>query len=323
VKVLSGVPVGAPGTGLSFYSTFTRTDDNQWVGRVDHNFGEKFRISARYLYDRLDRPSSFVNNNILSVTDDAYWQSQNITLNGTYLPRPNLVGNLTLTYNRVVNIQLGPKKIPGWVDLGVNIADEVGGADSSGGSGFYLNIDGYFGANWDPLYRVPRAEYDISNNWTYIKGSHTIEFGGEIIREQNILAQIFLSQGYFNFSSQLSGDNLLDFLLGKPSDFQQFSPTYESLYRTLPALYVNDSWKATRRLTLNLGVRWEPWKMGSEQESDEVPDWRGFRDFVVSGEFDSSSVRSADAGSAEGIAETGREPYFQRSRVRLRSHGTP
>src|SRR5580765_2946200 len=59
-------------------------------------------------------------------------------------------------------------------------------------------------------------------------------------------------------------------------------------------------------------------KIGSEQESDEVPDWRGFRDFVPSGEFDSSSVRSADAGSADGIAETGREPYFQRSHVRLR-----
>jgi len=265
VNVLSRVPVGAPDTGLSFYSTFTRTDDNQWVGRVDHNFGEKFRVSARYLYDRLDRPGSFVNNDILSVTANAYWQSQNITLNGTYLPRPNLVGNLTLTYNRVVNIQLGPKKIPGWVDLGVNVADEVGGADTSGGAGFYLNIDGYFSAEWDPVYRVPRAEYDISNNWTYIKGAHTIEFGGEIIREQNILAQIFLSQGYFDFSSQLSGDNLLDFLLGKPSDFQQFSPTYESLYRTLPALYVNDSWKATRNLTLNLGVRWEPWKMFHEQ----------------------------------------------------------
>ena len=265
MKVLSTVPVGAPDGGLSFYQTQSQTNDNQWVGRVDHNFGEKFRVSARYLYDRLDRPGSFINNNILSVTDDAYWQSQNITFNGTYLPRPNLVGTLTLTYNRVVNIQLGPKKIPGWVGLGVNVADEVSGADSSGGSGFYLNIDGYFGANWDPLYRVPRSEYDISNNWTYIKGPHTIEFGGEIIREQNILAQIYLSQGYFNFSSQLSGDNLLDFMLGKPSDFQQFSPIYESLYRTLPALYFNDSWKATRRLTLNLGVRWQPWKMFHEQ----------------------------------------------------------
>ena len=131
----------------------------------DHNFGEKFRVSARYLYDRLDRPGSFINNNILSVSDDAYWKSQNITLNGTYLPRPNLVGNLTLTYNRVVNIQLGPKKVPGWVGLGVNVADEVAGADVSGGSGFYLAVDGYFSAEWDPLYRVPRSEYDISNKY--------------------------------------------------------------------------------------------------------------------------------------------------------------
>jgi hypothetical protein len=53
-------------------------------------------------------------------------------------------------------------------------------------------------------------------------------------------------------------------------------------------------------------------KIGSEQESEEVPDWRGFRDFALSGEFDSSSVRSADACFAESIAETGREPYFQR-----------
>lgn len=94
-----------------------------------------------------------------------------------------------------------------------------------------------------------------------------MEFGGEIIFEQGVLEQVFLSQGSFNFSSQISGDNLLDFMLGKPSDFQQFSPTYESLHRVLPALYFNDSWKATRRLTLNLGVRWAPWKMFSEQSN--------------------------------------------------------
>lgn len=74
------------------------------------------------------------------------------------------------------------------------------------------------------------------------------------------MAQVFLSQGYFNFSSQISGDNLLDFMLGKPSDFQQLSPVYEDLYRTLPALYFNDSWKITRRLTVNLGARWQPWR---------------------------------------------------------------
>ena len=263
MKVLSTVPVGAPGTGLAFYPSFTRTDDNQWVGRVDHNFGDKFRVFARYIYDRLDQPASIINNNILSVSDNAYWESQNITLNGSYVPKPNLVGYVTLTYNRVINLQLGPK-LPGWVDLGVKEADEAATAGSSG-AGFYLNVGGYFSANWDPLYRVPRDQYNVASNWSWVKGSHTIEFGGEIIREQNILAQVFLSQGYFNFSSQISGDNLLDFMLGKPSDFQQLSPVYEDLYRTLPALYLNDSWKATRNLTFNLGVRWQPWRPWSEQ----------------------------------------------------------
>jgi len=266
LKVLDGVPVGAPGTGLAFYPTSTHTDDNQWVGRVDHNFSEKTRVFARYLYDRLEQPSSIINNNILSVSDAAYWQSQNITLGAAYVPNPHLVGDLTLTYNRVAHVALGPKDIPGWIDLGVNVADEAATAGASG-PGFYLNVGGYFSANWDPLYRVPRGEYDISNNWTYIKGAHTMEFGGEIIIEQGVLEQVFLSQGSFTFSSQISGDNLLDFMLGKPSDFQQFSPTYESLHRILPALYFNDSWKATRRLTLNLGVRWEPWRMFSEQSN--------------------------------------------------------
>jgi Carboxypeptidase regulatory-like domain/TonB-dependent Receptor Plug Domain len=263
LKVLNQVPVGAPGTGLAFYPTSTHTDDNQWMGRVDHNFSDKFRIFARYLYDRLDQPASIINNNILSVADATYWQSQNVTLGGSYIPRPNLVVDLTLTYNRVVNISLGPKDLPGWVDLGVNVADEA--TQAGGGPGFYLNVGGYFSANWDPLYRVPRGEYDVSNNWTYVKGAHSIEFGGEVIREQNVLSQVFLAQGSFTFASQISGDNLLDFMLGKPSDFQQFSPTYESLHRTLPALYFNDSWKATRRLTVNLGVRWEPWRMFNEQ----------------------------------------------------------
>jgi len=91
LKVLNGVPVGAPGTGLAFYPTSTHTDDNQWVGRVDHNFSEKTRVFARYLYDRLEQPSSIINNNILSVSDAAYWQSQNITLDAAYVPNPHLL----------------------------------------------------------------------------------------------------------------------------------------------------------------------------------------------------------------------------------------
>jgi hypothetical protein len=40
---------------------------------------------------------------------------------------------------------------------------------------------------------------------------------------------------------------------------------YEDLYRTLPALYFNDSWKVKKRLTLNIGARWQPWRPWAEQ----------------------------------------------------------
>lgn len=56
MKVLNDVPVGQLGTGLAFYPTYTRTDDNQWVGRLDRNFGEKFAYSrAIYTIDWINR----------------------------------------------------------------------------------------------------------------------------------------------------------------------------------------------------------------------------------------------------------------------------
>jgi hypothetical protein len=263
LKVLNFLPVGAPGGGLSFYQTQTRTDDNQWMGRIDRNFGDKFRLFGRYIYDRLDQPAQTIKNNFLSVQTSKYWQSQNATLNASYVARPNLVGYATLTYNRVVNVAVGPSDFPGWTTLGVNIANENA---SSALHVLDLNVGGYFSNSWDGLYRVPRGEYDLATNWTYMKGKHTIEFGGEVIHELNILQQDYQGEGYFRFNSRLSGDNLLDFMLGRPADFTQISPTYETLYRNLPALYLSDSWKATRRLTLTLGVRWEPWRPFLERD---------------------------------------------------------
>lgn len=70
--------------------------------------------------------------------------------------------------------------------------------------------------------------------------------------------QDFQRYGNFQFTAALSGDNALDFLLGRPSTFVQRQEAYMPVETTLPALYFSDAWKATRRLTLTLGVRWEP-----------------------------------------------------------------
>jgi hypothetical protein len=269
-KILAELPVGAPGTGVAFYSSRTVTDGDQWVGRIDHNFGEKLRLYGRYLYDKLNEPSESIPGNLLTAEPNQYWKSQNVALNAAYIFRPNLLTNATITYNRAVIEYTGPPGFPGWTQLGVNIPNLVTGMGS--GSDFSLCVGGYAGLcpGWDGLYRIPRQEYDLNNNWTYIRGHHTLEFGGELIRQRSTLDQDYEGDANITFMAMQSGDNLVDFLLGYPDSFQQMGNIYDSLARNVPALFMNDSWKATRRLTLSLGVRWNRWTPFVDESYNQV-----------------------------------------------------
>jgi len=256
-KILALEPVGAPVTGLAFYGTRLEQNDNQWVGRFDHDFGPKFRLYGRYLYDRLDQPGHSIPTNLLTAAENYYWQTQNMTLNAAYTLRPNLLTTVTGTFNRVGMESTGPAGLPGATQLGINIPNLV---TEGSKTSLDFGIGGYFSSFWDGVYRYPRNEFEYENNWTYIKGGHTLEFGGNVkLHERTLRDQDFESDGGFCFYGQLSGDNLADFMLGKPSYFAQYQPAYGNLSRVAPALFITDTWKATRRLTLDLGVRWDPW----------------------------------------------------------------
>ena len=76
--------------------------------------------------------------------------------------------------------------------------------------------------------------------------------------EQSMLDNDFESVGRFDFAGRYSGDNMVDFLYGKPSAFTQVVPNYGNFRRDLYGGYIQDNYKVSRRLTLNLGLRWNP-----------------------------------------------------------------
>ena len=257
LKVLERIPVSDNSTGVTYYGTRMQQGDNQWVTRIDHTFSPQFRLYGRYLYDRLFQPGLTNTSNYLTAAHDFTWKSQNAAINADYVVSAGLVASFTASYNRANQDRQGPPGLPGWTGQGVNILNLVG--DKGSKNAMELAIGGYFGIDWGAYLRVPRNVYNFNNNWTYIRGRHTLEFGGEITREENVLGQDRLSEGYFGFNAQFSGNNLADFMLGRPSEFIQGQPVYNALKRTIPALYFSDSWKATRRLNLTMGVRWNPW----------------------------------------------------------------
>ena len=188
---------------------------------------------------------------MLTAVASRRWQSQSAVLNYTWTVSPSLLTSSSLSYNRASNIAHAPD-FPGHHALGINVPI------MSTGDTFRIGVNDYFSNSYNALYRVPRNQYNLQHGWTYIFGRHELSWGGDILREQSILDQDFNSDGTFTFGGRYSGNNLVDFLYGKPSAFTQITTLYNNLLRNLYGLYVEDNFKVTRRPTLNLGLRWNP-----------------------------------------------------------------
>jgi hypothetical protein len=125
-----------------------------------------------------------------------------------------------------------------------------------------LSIDNFTGVGVD---RVEQDEtyrtFTINNNTSWIKGKHTIKFGFDIrvLRSKTALGFVGADNfGNYNFSGAFSGNSFADFLLGVPSDTSYGNVTSDNDGRSKHYhAYIQDSFRATPKLTLEYGLRYE------------------------------------------------------------------
>jgi hypothetical protein len=250
-KILQTIPLPNQPGGLLYYVQASSQTDNQYIGRIDQEISSKHRLAGRYFYDGLNNPGLIDLQNRLTNIPNRRWTSQSYNLSDTYMVTPTLLTNTTLSVSRAVNVQIG-QNFPGNKALGINVPI------MSKGDTFRFSVSNYFSNAVNALYRVARNEYNLQHSWTWIHGRHQLEFGLDITREQSILDQDFNSDGTWTFGARLSGNNLVDFMYGKASAFAQISPLYNNLLRNLYGAFVQDNFKLSRRVSLNLGLRWNP-----------------------------------------------------------------
>lgn len=103
--------------------------------------------------------------------------------------------------------------------------------------------------------------FQWNNNLTWVRNRHTFKFGGDLrkIRAQSALSFISTDNyGQFNFDGRFSGRDVADFLYGLPYYSAFASTNMDNDGRTFHyAFFAQDSFKATSRLTLEYGLRWE------------------------------------------------------------------
>ena len=254
-----------------------RLNEGEFDIRLDHTFSSTDSLFARFSYDQATefqpsgmpgfaaQPGGFASTQHL---DD---HGRNAALSETHIFSPNSINQINLGYDRIFNhiLSYGSGScesrtlgIPGANTGGVS----CGLTDTSLGSSFWaLGDRGY------APFQGGSEVFFIKDSFDAIRGNHDIRMGGEIRANQmNVLAEGF-QDGYWIFTnawtSQLSGGastyaagNIMgDFLLGlsdlalHDTDFQgTITGRRWKLFRP----YIQDDWRVTPSLTLNLGLGW-------------------------------------------------------------------
>lgn len=257
--ILNHVPLpNGPGRQLTYLGTKSKQDDNQFMPKVDYVAG-KHQLSVRYFHTKFSQPAVLPpDENLLAANGQGNQvRVRNLGVNHTYTLAPTLLLSSTFGWNEQVGGSLTSAPF-GFPDAGVKIANSVSSSLKTPPE-LVLNINGAFNVSTNHVGDFNRGDYTWRENLTWIKGRHEFHIGGEMVRLTNEIVNTYRMDGQFTFNGQLSGDGVADFLTGRASQFVQGGGEFKDLRGNRWAAYVQDNWRVNSRLTLNLGVRWDPW----------------------------------------------------------------
>lgn len=277
-KVLSDLPApnrtgsGPLGVGNNFETLGVfDTPDNKWNLKLDQFWSSRFTSFARYSWRELNAfeppsipgPSGGNSNGHVYVRNYSLAAGGTLTLDAASLLEIRLGWTKTEAGKNPVNYR-EPHIEDAYGIRGISKDPRVGGGlNSQGVAGF----TGFGRQSSNPQFQWPTV-WNPRVNYSRLSGAHTIKAGYEYQRidtEINDLAPVYGQSAYngrFSAAPGLSTTftpvaNLADFLLGAQSQYGMSNFAVLDYRQRMHFLYIQDDWKATRRLTFNLGVRYE------------------------------------------------------------------
>jgi len=248
------LPTTTDPCGKTPYGPVTKVNDYQVLGRIDYQLSARQQIFGRYMATAFLQPASYgFSKNLLDTAQGGLDNlAQAFTLGHTFLISPTTVNQFRTSANRVAVHRFNDDYFSG-CDLNVKMYcylahQTVVGVTGGPNIGVGTAVEAAF---------VPTT-YTMSDDVNMIRGSHQFAFGYSGFKYQHSQKANVFSVGSFTFNSQFTGLGMADFLLGQASTFLQATPNTVFTTKWGHSLYGQDTWKVSRRLTVNLGVRWEP-----------------------------------------------------------------
>ena len=270
------IPLGNTSPSTYTATVVTRNEYDQGGGRLDHRFSASDDIALRYSYSQGSNvnPISIRGSDLPGFPVQDELATHGINLSETHLLSAAAVNSLRLSYFRhkfFFDERLN-KTSPR--DLGFNYDS----ASSAGQGVPFFNINGYSpvgGSIVGPRTSV-QNDFEIYDSFSLVRGAHGFKFGADA-RITRIAAFLAIApNAFFVFTPSFpSNDGFANFLMGRPLVFSQgLGDLSRGLRNWSAGAFAQDEWRATRRLTINYGVRWEvnpPLTEGRDRLNTFVP----------------------------------------------------
>src|SRR5687768_16895203 len=242
--------------GETKYAQPDHRDEGQAVSRVDYQMTGSQTVFGRYMLTFHKAPSSYslADGNILAThVPGINNYAQSMTLGHTTVMGSNMVNAVRFAFNRTTvdrrnSDYFGPE------ELGIRITNysptrEIQLAVTNGFEISDARASAGLAAN---------NSFQLNDDLTMVRGRHEIALGVNVAYWRVFMNTWSRSGGNYAFNGQITGLGLGDFLLGRVSVFSHNSYVGVTFHQLYQGLYAQDAWRATDRITVNAGVRWEP-----------------------------------------------------------------
>lgn len=300
-KLASLYPLPNQANGTYISNPRTDQNDDQVLARIDHQLTSKDHLTARFFYD--DFSFQEQTSALPSFYGADKFLNRNALLSDTHTFSSNLLLIAAFGYTNAGRVRSAVFPITPQ-EAGVNVPLATAGAPPQTS----ITVSTYASLlSGTPIVISPKS-YDYRIHFTWSHGAHLIQGGLDVIRNDEYAFDRSFQSGSWTFNGSRtastsvpkSGNSYADILLGLPFTFTQHGTEPQNISETKMQPWFEDDWKVLPRLTLNLGVRYEPWLPAIDHQAPQIGFLPGIQS-VVAPNAPPGLVFSGDAGLPHSI----------------------